>query len=152
MLAANASLLELNFKSGVGYAYRKFQLLPFVELRYTVSGQFEGYSTRESSSPFSTFSASYGSVDEVGEVRIGVEDESRLYADLGLTLRYKVSDQIGIGLSLSSTISPADFSFTSSELCSNGNCPNLTPVGTFSGGWGTKQRATGIATVFYYFD
>lgn len=152
VLAANAKLVELNFRSGVGYSFRKFQLLPFFELRYTMSGRFEGFVTRESSSPFSTFEVSYGSVDEVGEVRIGVEDEYRLYADLGISLRYAISKQFGVGLALSNTISNADFAFTSSELCRNGDCPDLTPIGTFTGGWATKFRTTGTATVFYYFN
>lgn len=152
ILATKARLLEAHVRAAVGYKFHKFELLPFVDFKYAVSGRFEGFSTRDTDSPYAFFDVNYNNIDEVAGLRIGVEDEYRLYADLGISLRYELSSKFTLGLSLSSTLSEVDFSFVSSELCINGACPNLDPINIFRGGWGTKQRATSTLTLFYYFE
>ena len=148
---ADAKLYELSGRLGAGYTRGRVSLLTVLELPYTVAATYRGFvegGTPEPPDIAQRFTVSYGATDENAFGRIAVQDERRLYSEVGLLLRTRATDRLSVGLGLKTTASNADFQFLGAAPCRNGQCAELVPLPYAEGGFGAKQRTTAFLTTY----
>ena len=97
---ADAELYELCGRLGAGYTRGRVSLLAVLELPYTVAATYRGFvegGTPEPPDIAQHFTVSYSATDENAFGRVAVQNERRLYSEVGLLLRTRATDSLSVG-------------------------------------------------------